>query len=509
MSRWAATRLAIGAAAFAVGIAVMDRYAVGVFHDDAMYVILAKSLATGQGYRYLNIPGAPFATHFPPGYPAVLALLWSAFPGFPANLVVFKALNAVLLGASAMLTAQLVRDRLGSARWAVGVALVAAVSVPLLVLSTMLLSEILFLALLLAALVIAERVVMVGASTRSIVLLGVLVGIATLVRTHGIVLVVAIAAPLMWRRQWRQAVAFAATALVVLLPWQLWSGAHAPVLSAPLEGNYGSYIGWWIRGFQKTGLSMIPATLSRTVPESGSMLAALFSPMRGAGAHVVTGVALAMLVATAAWLLAARATVTLLFLAGYLAIVLVWPFQPSRFIWGIWPLVLFVLAGGTFAVLTRTDGVHRVARVAVATAFVWVAVGYALYEVRAVRGQWWSSISRAANRRIEPAVAWTRTNTTPMDVVAADDEGAIYLYTGRRAVPVASFTTDHYLSDRSPVVEATEGLEPLLAEFPLSAVLVGSRKTLAAAQYLASRPSPLLAPRAQFDGGAAFTVLPR
>jgi hypothetical protein len=239
------------------------------------------------------------------------------------------------------------------------------------------------------------------------------------------------------------------------------------------------------------------------------MLAALFSPMRGAGAHVVTGVALAALVATAAWRLAARATVTLLFLAGYLAIVLVWPFQPSRFIWGIWPLVLFVVAGGAFAALTWADGFHRVARLVVATAFVWVAVGYTLYEVRAVRGQWWASISRAANRRIEPAVAWTRANTSPTDVIAADDEGAVYLYTGRRAVPVASFTTDHYLADRSPVVEAIEGLEPLLTAFPLSAVLVGSKKTFDAAQYLASRPSPLLAPRAQFDGGAAFTVLPR
>ena len=509
MSRWTATLLAIGALGVAVGIAVMDRYAVGVFHDDAMYVILAKSLATGQGYRYLNIPGAPFATHFPPGYPAVLALLWGLFPGFPANVVVFKALNAVLLGASAMLTAQLVRDRLGSVGWAVGVALVSTVSVPLLVLSSMLLSEILFLTLLLAVLVMAERVVERDASVRRVVLLGVLVGLATLVRTHGIVLVVAIAVPLLWRRQWRLASAFAASALLVLLPWQLWSSARAPVLSAALEGNYGSYIGWWVRGFQKTGVSMLPATLSRTMPESASMLAALFSPMRGAAAHAVTGVALAALVAMAAWLLARRARVTLLFLAGYLAIVLVWPFPPSRFFWGIWPLLLFVLAGGAWAASTAIGGSRRVIRVAIAIAFAWVSVGYALYEVRAARGRWWTSISRAASRRIEPVVAWTRANTTPTDVVAADDEGAVYLYTGRRAVPVASFTTDHYLADRTAATEATEGLEPLLAEFPLRAVLVGSRKTFDAAQYLASRPSPVLVPREQFDGGAAFTVLPR
>ena len=117
--------------------------------------------------------------------------------------------------------------------------------------------------------------------------------------------------------------------------------------------------------------------------------------------------------------------------------------------------------------------------------------------------------TRAGDGRIASAVAWTRANTAIGDVVAADDEGAIYLYTGRRAVPVASFTTDHYLGNRTAVVEASEGLEPLLAAFPLRTVLVGSKRTFDVTQYLASRPSPLVALRERFDGGAAYTVLPR
>lgn len=503
------TVLALGVVALAVGLAVVDRYMVGVFHDDAMYVILAKSLSTGQGYRYLNIPGAPVATHFPPGYPVLLSLAWRVFPGFPTNLLVFKALNAVLLSASVMLMAQLVRERLGSVRWGFAVALVSAVSVPLLVLSTMLLSELLFLALLLGALLLAERMVESPKPVRQAMMLGALVGVATLVRTHGIVLLIASVLPLLWRRDWRGAAFVAGTACVVLLPWQLWSAAHAPVLPAPLEGNYGSYVGWWVRGFQKTGIAMVFATVTRTVPEAGAMIAALFSPLRGSAAHAATHVALVSLAAAACWALARRATVTLLFLAGYIAIIVVWPFPPSRFIWGIWPLLLFLVAAGGWAASRPTLAWPRALRVALGVAFAWVTVGYALYEVRAIRGQWWSSISRAGHRRIEPAVVWARANTAPADVVAADDEGAIYLYTGRRAVPVASFTTDHYLADRSPILEAEEGLVPLIAEYPLRSVVVGSRKTFDAAQYLASRPSPLLAIRAQFDGGAAFTVLPR
>src|SRR5207247_10454340 len=71
-SWWRPALFLVGVVALAFGFAAVNTLPVGVFHDDAMYVILARSLATGQGYRYLNLPGNPAATHFPPGYPAFL-----------------------------------------------------------------------------------------------------------------------------------------------------------------------------------------------------------------------------------------------------------------------------------------------------------------------------------------------------------------------------------------------------------------------------------------------------
>ena len=296
-------------------------------------------------------------------------------------------------------------------------------------------------------------------------------------------------------------------ALVVIAPWQLWGSAHASVLAAPLQGNYGSYVGWWLRGYHEMGPGMIGETIRRTVPESSSMLAALFSPMRGTAAHAATLVALAAVAVAGTLALRPRAPVTLLFLAGYTAIVLVWPFPPSRFVWGVWPLLLFVIAAAGWSITAPGRRSHGATRVAVAAALLWVGVGYAAYELRAARGGWWASIARAGSRRIAPAIAWTQSHTAPSDIVAADDEGAVYLYTGRRAVPVASFTTAHYLRSRSAELEAREGLEPLLAAYPLRAVLVGSTATYDAADYLTKRPIPLLALRDQLDGGAAFTVL--
>ena len=496
--------------ALAAGIAVLDRFHVGVFHDDAMYVILARSLATGQGYRYLNLPGTPIASHFPPGYPAMLSLIWRIAPNFPANVVLFKLLNAVFLSASAVLVAQLVRDRLGSPRWAGGVGLLTAVSVPLLVLVTMVLSEPFFLALLLAALVVAERFADGTADARRALVLGIFVGGMTLVRSHGIMLVPAIALPLAVQRRWSDATIFAAGALVVLVPWQLWSTSHAGPLPPPLQGNYGSYAGWWVRGYREMGGSMIPETLRRTVPDAASMLTALFSPARGSVGHGVTLVTLIAALAVGGRVLVRRAPVTLLFLLGYATIVLLWPFAPSRFVWGVWPLLLFVLAAAGWSV-SSTHHRHwpAPARVALGAVMVWLGAGYSAYELRAARGGWWASISRAGDRRITPVLAWTRAHTTTSDVIAADDEGAVFLYTDRQAVPVASFTTAHYLRVRSAQVEAMEGLEPLLATYRLRAVLVGSKATFDAAEFLTTRPVPLLAPVEQFDGGAAFTALPR
>src|SRR6266567_3317187 len=73
----------VGAVVLVVGLSIIDTLPVGALLDDGMYVILAKSLATGHGFRWLNVPGMPPATHFPPGYPALLALVWLLVPSFP------------------------------------------------------------------------------------------------------------------------------------------------------------------------------------------------------------------------------------------------------------------------------------------------------------------------------------------------------------------------------------------------------------------------------------------
>jgi hypothetical protein len=327
------------------------------------------------------------------------------------------------------------------------------------------------------------------------------------VRSHGIVLLPAVLIVLAARRRWRAAGLIGAAAIACLLPWQLWSAAHSGQLPAPLLGNYDSYASWWVRGLRVMGVGMIPETLGRTVPETLEMLGILFSPLRASLARTATVFALGALVGTGAWALWRRMPVTLLFLAAYAAIVLVWPFNPSRFVWGVWPLLLLLVMAGAHAALSMPSRIARPARLALLALFGWVTLGYAAYESRGIRGSWWSSIARANTARIAPAVQWALENTAPDDVLAAEDEGAIYLYTGRRSVPVFSFTTAQYLRDHSAQQNAAEGLSPILAAYPVSTVLVGSRKTVDAADHLVNSPTPSLALRADFPAGVAYTVL--
>src|SRR5438309_6870018 len=53
--------------------------------DEAVYVTLAKSLATTGEYKLISLPGHPDHTKYPVLYPWLLSLIWRASPDFPAN----------------------------------------------------------------------------------------------------------------------------------------------------------------------------------------------------------------------------------------------------------------------------------------------------------------------------------------------------------------------------------------------------------------------------------------
>jgi hypothetical protein len=495
---------AVGLVVLAIAIAVIDRYPVGVVHDDGMYMILAKSLATGHGYRWIHLPGEPHATHFPPGYPLLLSLLWRIGPAFPANVVFFKMVNAVLLGVAAAAVVVFARRRLTlSPAAAALLALAGCASVPVLVLSNLVMSETLFLAFLVPSLLYAEQCLEGEApSARQAVALAVLGGLLMLVRSHGIAFVGAVGLALLLRRRFRAAAIFAGVTVMVALPWQLWQRAYAGSVPAPMRGDYESYGAWFLNGSPAHSIAFVARTVAATSREIYSMLYVMAtSGMPFVALRVFGTVAAIALIVFGLVSLRRRATVTALFVCGFLAIILVWPFTPGRFVWAIWPLLVMLFVAGALAA-----GRHVAGRFLVAAAALVVVIGYATYNTRGYRGHWWSSIARDESAKAGPAIVWVARNTAPTDVVSTNSEVMVYLYTGRPTVPATQFLPEDYFTAQS-VASRAAALRSILQSYHVGAVAAVSNPSLGdAARSLTLGQDPMLVLRDSVPHSLLFTT---
>ena len=492
--------------AIIAGMHAVDATPVGVFYDDALYVILGKSLMSGQGFRYLNLPGAPVATHYPPGYPALLAVLWRISPEFPENIALFKTANAMLLGVVAFFVYRFATTRL-EMPWgaAVFAAIAGTVAIPALVLSSAVMSEVLFLALLLPFLVKAEAAVRRDGVFRAALVGG---GAALLLyfRAHALVLIPAVALAYLINRKRREAIVATLVGAALVSPWFMWVAAHDGGIPAPLRGSYGSYGAWLSDGVRAEGLGLLLTATRENVATINAIVERSFgiAPNVVLRALAVVAVLLLCVAGSVVWF--KRARLTLLFMALYMTLVVIWPFSPLRFVWGVWPLFVLMMVSGVRYLLRfdsaslRWQGRMRVLGAAAGTL---ALIGALNFNVRGYANAWWASVARSVGPRIHPQLVWVASRTVPTDVVAADDEGAVYLYTGRRAVPSSAFTAAQFLRSTSPA-ENAESMAIVLRAFAPTYVVAWAVPTTQAAMLLSQRRPPLLTPIDSIPGGRVF-----
>jgi hypothetical protein len=482
-------------------------YPVGVYHDDGVYVVLGKAIATGQGYRYLNLPEAPVATHYPPAYPLLLAALWKLSPEFPRNTAVFQMANAILLGLAALGVAAYVRRVLNWRLAAAIVAgLVATVAYPLLGLSGHVLSETMFAAALLPALIIAERAAAPDARARDVWIAGAVAGLVALIRTHGAVIVAALALVLLLRRRPKHAAYAAAAAVLVMLPWQLWIALHDSHIVEPLRGKYASYGPWLLEGL-RGGFAFVWATLASNVREVIALFADRFSLSDHAAPRQVTGVVVAGALIGGAFVMRRRAPVTVLFAFFYAAVLLLWPFTPWRFLYGAWPLVVILLGCAAHALYELRPRTAVLADAGLITLTV-LALGSVRQEARAYNRRAWYEPARLAAGSIAPLIRWVSTNTAPADVIAIDAEQVVYLFTGRRAVPPAPFTAAEYVT-QPRIAEAMEALRQMITQVPVKFLATVNTPLLVSANRMAADTTartPRLVKLQSLGHGAVYRV---
>lgn len=483
----------IAAVVLVVAIVTVAPWPVGVFQDDAIYVTLAKALASGEGYRMINMPGSPHATHYPPGYPLVLAGLWRLWPSFPDNVVLFKFANALFVALAAVGSYWFGRERLGLGTLGGSLgALVGTASIVVMMLTGVVLSEPLFMVLLLPTLFASERAVESG-RLRDAVAAGALIGALGLVRTVGALVLPAAALVLVTRRRWRTAVALSVACAVFLVPWQLWVTVYQGEIPHPFVGKYGAYGSWLVEGYREGGVQFARAVLARNADDLFGFLGYLtlpvgpYWPRLGSlatvlGILVIGGIAVRRAV-----------PVTLLFVAIYTGVILVWPFEPMRFILALWPVLvpLFVAGVASVARWRRDRPRAQPFRMALAAATAVVVAGYVTYNVRGFRGRWWSSMQRDISVQAKPIADWVGGGTRPDDVLVTDHDLIVYLYTGRRAVPTVSFTARSRVRPLSTAEDAMV-LRSILAMYKPRFFIAGSKQAIDAANVLAAEATPRL-----------------
>jgi hypothetical protein len=409
---------------------------VGVFYDDGIYLALGRSLAEGHGYRLLYLPGAPEAVHYPFLYPAFLAGLWKLWPDFPANVVLFRAANAALMAAFVWLAAASLERVLPRWWMAPLVLAMAALSVPLMAVTTVLFAEPLFLALAGGACWAADRAResgLAGERRRELklaVLAGTLAGLAALTRSIGVAVVAGVAIALAKRP--RAATAAAVPAAAVLLPWIAWVAAHADSTDPATRANYGTYFDL----LRQSGWSWLSA---RSLVEVMSPLAAISLPPLGTVIRWLAALAGGAILVLGLSRLRSRAPATGYALLVYLAIVLVWPYGPDRFIWAALPWLAVAFATGVVSALEMTRGLpgsgRRALRAAVALGALLVAGGFAFNQARGHARGAATAAQRGISETMGELLPWIREAADSSAVIAGEDEALLWLYTGRRAVP--------------------------------------------------------------------------
>ncbi len=315
----------------------------GFYHDDSIYWVSARSLATGSGYRIQSLPGEPYQTKYPPLYPAILSGIWKLDPHFPENLPLATLFSWLCLPLFLAALWWFLRDYGFAFRERIVLVLMAALSPVVVVFSFSLMPELLFSALLLASLVLAERAMKPEASASLALAGGICAALAYLVKSIAAPLLLIVPLCFALRKHFRKAAYFAAAMLPAVAGWQWWMTRHLAHSSDPAAMYYTSYTSYQIYNVPLRDLPLVIwYNLDGFLQGAGKLL--IFDLPFGSK-HLERVIAIAA-IAGCVRLAARRRALQYPFAAlGMAAILLVWHFPPDqRFVFPLYPLLLAGLA---------------------------------------------------------------------------------------------------------------------------------------------------------------------
>jgi hypothetical protein len=417
------------------------------------YIVSAQSLANHTGYRLVNYPDAPLSLKFPIGYPFLLSLIFRLIPFGTSSVIAARFLNVCAALVWVEASRRLLR-RTVSPVLAAGAALAAGLAPLTLDLSGQILSDMVFAAICITTILLALPDVNRDTKHNALVrgaLIGMLAAAAMLVRTIGFTLVFGLAVEMLLRRRWWKLGGFIIAAGLCLGPWLIWSSLHE-------GGTFNSYasqnvLTWrtpvnnfWLLASQiGPGLAFSPFNTH--------LFAAMGSRLHLNVLPILLGFAIVALVVVGWAILLYRRQTIALVLGPYMAVVLMWWWEPSRFIVPVIPLFIYCAVEGGKAIFA---GRAMAARKVVYAAVVGCLASSLAVDAFKIHNVWscgnWSGPDEAGDwAQMQQGMNWIR-QTTPQiaDVYCTFPEG-VYLFTARRTLELNRVTNlDAELSAADP-----------------------------------------------------------
>jgi hypothetical protein len=477
--------------------------------DNAGYLVLAQSIASGRGFTSINFPDYIPHTLYYPLYPLVLSPIVAAWPG---NYLLPKLpsliFTLVLVGA----VWALFRPRMRGGLWTLGL-LVAAVALNRYVAehAAATMTDAQYLGLSFLALAWAERRES-QAGLREGVVLGLLAAAATMTKPIGITLVAAVVLAWLMRRRWTGALA---AFLIVALVAGGWAARNARVVSpentfenptfgntsydkqvllrAPYRPEAGQmdlveFLGRWPRRI----LSNFDRVARIAHPAYTVGLAAIGKPSEPPLVFSIPFILLILF----GWVLCIRGRPRSaeLYVLFYLGAATLYGAIRVRYVLPVMPLALFYLVRGVDAAIgairrrpmdvtgpARAGGIVVLAAAVILSALLLVRQGRFTYQDNfgpRKAASLYDRVDMGAGSYFR-AAEWLRDNTPPEAVIMGMKPWLAYLITGRHTT-VFQFgydmqdtidilhrhRVDYVIEDRGWFWQTRDFLQPVLKDYP-------------------------------------------
>jgi len=415
--------------------------AVGIFHDDGIYLVTAKALAEGEGYRIVSLPSEMPQTKYPVLFPAILAIAWKIFPQFPDNVYLLKTVPLVSAFLWFWMAFRLLKKELDNSNIIIWIILFTAASPHVVFYSSTVSSETLFSCLCTGTLLWLHHLeVNPGVREgRAILISSTLAAAAILTRTVGIPLLFAGTLALLMKRRYKVGLKYFSLCVIFIAPWFWWQLVH----SVPGELANGYYS---LSNYKNWNTLMNFTSREKTLILLKNFLFLFFYPNAFLGIKwSVYGLAFSLAFTSFA-ILGFLGDIRLgfnsihLFLLFYIGIILAWAWPPSRFLVPILPFMLLYAYKGLILLCTYISKFGRVQMIISQTVVLVLSLclSYALYwstaETLRKHQVSYAYSSRDDWREMSSLFSWIRKNA-PKDAVALGLlDPTIYLYTGRKAV---------------------------------------------------------------------------